>query len=68
MISLQPGDVIYARGWAYCYTVISAPFCGIHYCRWRGHLAAAPQAARNQVTYLVRPLGSQRVDRLSVRV
>lgn len=64
---LQPGDVIYAPDWNYCYEILSGPFCRIHYVSWQGRLASTPGDSRFHVSYLIRALGGKTVHRLIVR-
>ncbi|HEY9764008.1 MAG TPA: hypothetical protein V6D07_15865 [Trichocoleus sp.] len=63
----KANDVLYMPGWSYCYRLISAPFCRIHYLRCQGHLVAAPSDSPDHVAYLMQPLGGDRVDHLLLR-
>jgi hypothetical protein len=64
---LEPGEVVYAPGWDYCYQVVSGPFCRINYVRWQGSLAAAPAESQQYVSYLIRALGGKSVSRVIIK-
>ena len=66
-VLLKSGEVIYGPGWPFCYRVMSAPFCRIHYLKWQGKLTAAPTDPKGCISYIVKVLGGERESKLIVR-
>ncbi|MBE9181660.1 hypothetical protein IQ268_24145 [Oculatella sp. LEGE 06141] len=64
---LEPGEVIYAPGWDYCYQVVSGPFCRINFVQWQGRLASTPSDPQLYISYLIRALGSKNVSRVIIK-
>lgn len=64
---LEPGDVIYAPGWNFCYQAKSGPFCRIHYIRWQGRLACTPSDSLIYVSYFIQALGGKTISRIIIR-
>lgn len=68
VVRLRSGDAVYGAGWSYCYQVVSAPFCRLHYLHSRSGVQLRPSDPPGYIAYQVTPLGGQRVEQLVVNL
>jgi hypothetical protein len=64
---LEPGEVVYAPGWDFCYQIVSGPFCRINYVSWQGRLASAPADSQKYISYLIRAVGGKAISRIVIK-